>query len=613
MWDPLSYIYQAVGSKYTENSCVTLPSFYEYTTRPFLLSKEEEQLRSKMAAERVAWKSLSLSFCGNDYAAHYCSDRGAEEFVENVRVVVKSIEDDVTRGESIFSGFLEQVDKLQKSSRGALADIVFEKDVSVDTLYTREAFLCFELRKRLRVPVAVSTLLLERGSFHFLIKGEVCTVPMAAMIDSDGAPVHYEGIVLESDILCCSNGICRSGRDSKDRCFVTVLSEDAMGCAAGLLSAEAVVGDEYVEKALRTLVDAGVLVCFSSVCNDGCVYQYEQHAKESDSSALAVAAQHYAAAHRTRVVRCSRNADAMHLLNADSSKCMPRDVAALDLALHCPTLVATMKTVSGPSYFEVVRRFSLVGVLDGPLLLSIAHDSPLHNNVLKHGDTILLFHFADHDVWKNGQSRHWLVPARCDALKTKAGCFSVPRCCPVAGVLLFTTERSFSAGDSAVVVGKVTDANRTEEPLCAPLSLCSSLFHYTPFVCKFLHRQHGPIGFVGFSFSFCSTTPLLAIALLPLHVNDFISSETDVDPTVVLFFFRREYNGFSVRTYPYFTDALPCPLHCLTEEKTSLVAGTATCRLLQVESLLAESSTFMILSVSQIAFDGCEILQFGKC
>ncbi|CAG9574064.1 conserved hypothetical protein [Leishmania major strain Friedlin] len=613
MWDPLSYIYQAVGSKHTESSSATLPSFYEYTTRPFLLKKEEEQLHSKMAAERVAWKSLSLSFCGKDYAAHYSSDRGSEEFVQDLRVVVKSIEDDLMRGESIYSGFLEQVDKLQKEIRGAAVDVVFDNDLSVDTLYIREGFLCCELRKRLRVPATVSTLLLERGSFHFLIKGEGCTVCMTAMIDNDGAPVHYEGVVLESDTLCCSNGICRSGRGSKDRCFVTVFSGDEMGCAAGLLLAEGVVGGEHVEKTLRTLVDAGVLVCFSSVYNDGSVCQYEQHAQESDISAVPAAAQHYAAARRTRVVRCSRNADAMHLLNADVSKGMPPDVAALDLALRSPPLVATMQTVPGPSYFEVVRCVGPLGVLDGPLALSIAHDSPLHNNVLKHGDTIVLFHVADQDVWKKGPSRQWLVPARCDAAKTKAGCFSVPRCCSVAGVLLFTTERSFSAGDSAVVIGKLADANRTEQPLCAPFSRFSSLFHYTPFVCKFLHRQHGPIGFVGFSFAFCSTAPLLAMALLPLHVTDFISSETDVDPTITLFFFRREYGGFSVRNYPYFTDALPCPLHRLIDEKTSLVAGTATCRLLQVESLLGESSTFMMLSVSRVAFDGSDILQFGEC
>ncbi|CBZ27134.1 conserved hypothetical protein [Leishmania mexicana MHOM/GT/2001/U1103] len=613
MWDPLSYIHQAVGAKYSESSSVMLPSFYEYTTRPFLLKKEEEQLRFTMAAQRVAWKSLTLPFCGKGYTAHYWNDGGAEDFVQNLRVVVKTIEDDVTRGGSIYSDFMGQVDKLQKANRGDAADVVFEKDVSVDTSYTREAFLCFQLRRSLHVPASVSTLLLERGSFHFFIKGGTCTVPMAAMIDSDGAPVHYEGAVLDSDTLCCSNGICRSGRDSKDRCFITVVSADEIGCAAGLLSAEAVVRDEHLGKALRTLVDAGVFFCFSSVYGDGSVHKYEQQSKMSDSSSMPAAAQDYAVAHRTRVVRCSRNADAVHLLNADATKSMPQDVTALDLALHSPTLVATMQTTSGPSYFEVVHRVAPVGILNGPLLLSIAHDSPLHNHVLRHGDTILLFHFADHNVWKKGPPRQWLVPARCDALKTKAGCFSVPRCSPVARVLLFTTERSFSAGDSAVVIGKVTDGNRTEQPVRAPFTLCSSLFHYTPFVCKFLHRQHGPIGFVGFSFSFCSTTPLLAMALLPLHVTDFISSETDVDPTVTLFFFRAEYGGFSVRAYPYFTDALPCPLHHLTYKTTSLVAGVVTCRLIQVESLLDELSAFMLLSVSRVAFDGSEILQFLEC
>ncbi|GET88641.1 hypothetical protein, conserved [Leishmania tarentolae] len=612
MWDPHSYISQAVGLKNVGGSSVTLPSFYEFTTRPLLLKGASEQLQCTMELERLDWKSMCISFCGSEYAACYSIFEDAEEFINNVRCTVKSIEDDVIGEENVYSDFVEQVDRILEVHRADAADIMWENEVSANTMYTREAFLCYELRRRLCVPECVSTLLLERKSFHVLMKGEFCTVPLTAMIDSEGVPVLHEGIALDPHTVCCSNGICRGCRNVKDCCFVTVVSANEMGCAAGLRAAETVTRDEDVETVLRMLVDGGVLSCFSTVYSDGSVCQYEQNPDSNDSAAELSAEADFVVAHRTRVVRCSGNADAMHLLNEGVNKSMPRDVTALSLALKAPTLVATMKSVSDASYFEVVQHIAPVDISSGLLLFSVTHDSPLHNNVLKRGDTVIFVQFSDCDVWKKGPPRQWLLHAKCDVLNIKEGCFAVPRGSQVATALVFVTERSFCVGDSALIIGTFREADWVEKPLSAVSVSCTNLFQYTPFVSKFLHRQHGPIGIVGFAFSFCSGKPLLAALLLSVYVTDFIRSETDVDPTITLFFFRPEYAGFSVRTFPYFTEGLPCPLHHLTEEETCFVAGRVTCRLLQMELVDAGVSALLTVCVSEVAFVGCELLQFPE-
>ncbi|CAJ1024845.1 hypothetical protein, conserved [Leishmania lindenbergi] len=611
MWNPHSYIAQAVGSKRKIINSVTLPSFYEYTTRLLLLEREEEHLRSKMADERVIWKMSRFSFCGKDYTAHYSIEQDTEQFVQEVGTIVKDISDAVIRCRSTYADFLEQLETFRTMCKDEEADFTFADNISVDNVYTREAYLSLELSRRLPVPATVSMLLIERESFHFVVKGDLCTIPVAAMIDGDGAPVRYEGVELGSETFSTSNGFCRQCKDVNGCCFVTVISEKGMGCAAALFSAETVVSDGHVEAVLRTLTDAGAIACFSCVYNDGTVYQYEQQGIDADSAAMAAATRYDAIAHRARVIRYSRNADAMHLLIDDTKKSVPRDVTAFDSALNPPTLVATMQAFSGRPYFEVVHRVAPIGLLSGSMLLSVERDSPLYNNVLKCGDKILLFLFADQDVWKKGCPRQWLVPAKCDAFKTSSGYFSVPRCSVVSIALLFSTERSFAVGDSAVVFGSVTDATLTEKAFSVPLSLPSSLFRYTPFVCKFLHRRYGPVGFVGYSFFFCSTTPLIATALFSLNVTDIISSEAVIEPTVELFFFRRDYGLFPEPVYPNFTEDLPFPLHQLTGEKASVVAGKVACRLLQMGLLVRESSVFVVLSVTRVTFDGSEVLQIA--
>ncbi|KAG5478377.1 hypothetical protein LSCM4_04609 [Leishmania orientalis] len=612
MWDPRSYISQAVGFKNNSIRSAMLPSLYEYTTRFLFLEEEEKQLRSKICSERIKWESLSFSFCDKVYSASYSVDSGAKEFIDNVLHVVKTVEEDVKRYDATYAYFLERVGSLQKVSSGDEVLCTFANCAPLDLVHAREAYLCFELRSRLPVPPSVSALLFERDSFHFLMKGMACTIPIAAMINSQGAPVRYESCVLESEILSYTNGVCRSLKSVKDWCFITVVAASEIGCTAALLAAETACDDEHVESVLRTLGARGMITCYSCVYSDGSVCQYKQCSNTEDTCASRSSRKYDLALHRARVVRGSRNADAMHLLNDEREKAVPCEVTAFDVALNKATLVATMRTVSDPFYFEVVRRASPIGDMNGTLLVSVKHDSPLHNNILRQGDKMVLLSFADQDVWKNGRCRQWLLGSECDTLETEAGRFPVPQCSLVIGAFLFSTERSFSVGDSVVVIGTAVEVYRHQQLLRASSALFSSLFFHTPFVCKFLHRLHGPIGFVAYSFSFCSSSPLIATALLPLSLTDLISMETDVDPAVVLYFFRSGEDIFAESTYPNFTDALPFPLHHLTGEKANAVAGTVTCRLLEVGSVASHSSCYIVLCVTHVAFDRSEILQFRE-
>ncbi|KAG5478783.1 hypothetical protein CUR178_05361 [Leishmania enriettii] len=612
MWDPRSYISQAVGLKNNSIRSTKLPSLYEYTTRFLFLEEEEKQLCSKICSERSGWESLSFSFCDKVYSASYRVESGAEEFMDKVLRLVKTVEEDVKRYDAKYAYFLERVRSLKKSSSGDEAVCTFANCVPLDLLYAREAFLCLELRSRLHVPSSVSALLFERDSFHFLMRGVACTIPIAALIDGQGAPVRYESCVLESETLSCANGFCRRLKSANDWCFITVVAASEIGCTAALLTAETTCDDEHVESVLRTLGARGMITCYSCVYSDGTVCQYKQCADTGDTCASHRSRKNDLALHRARVIQGSRNADAMHLLHDESEKAAQCEVTAFDVALNKTTLVATMRTGSDPFYFEVIRRASPIGDMNGPLLVSVEHDSPLHNHILKQGDKMLLLSFADEDVWKNGRWRQWLLGCECETLDTEVGQFLVPQCGLVIGAFLFSTERSFSVGDSVVVIGTAVEVYRHQQLFRASSALFSSLFFHTPFVCKFLHRLHGPIGFVAYSFSFCSTSPLIATALLSLSLTNLISRETDVDPAVVLYFFRSGEDVFAESTYPNFTDALPFPLHHLTGEKANAVAGTVTCRLLEVGLVARHSSSYIMLCVTDVAFDGSEILQFRE-
>ncbi|KAK7198374.1 hypothetical protein NESM_000796700 [Novymonas esmeraldas] len=612
MWDPQSYIAQVAGSKCHAANGAKLPSFFDYTARLFVLAEEEEQLSSRIERERVGWKSTRFTFCGAEYTAHSSTDAGDDAISELLCGAVAVSAEDKSWMENASAKLAEELKNLQKAH--GLADGTFPDTFGnlSEKSYAQEELLCSELRRMLPVPATVSVLLVERGSFHVLLKGDTCTIPITAMIDSSGAPMSHEGISLDAETLGCSNGVCRRCENGEGCCFITVASATTLGCAASLLAVEAVTRDEDVEVTLRSLVDAGVIACCSCIYNDGTVYQYEGQvtATHADSSAMQAALPHDFLAHRARIVRGSGNADAMHLLSGDIKKMAPTDAVAFERALSAPILVATLPASSGPSYFEVITRTALVGLNNGSLVLAVQRDSPLYNNVLKPGDTLLLLDFEDQERWATGTARQWVAAAKCDAVEAQTGSFLAPRSEQVAGALLFAMEKCLPAGDSVVLLGTVVDALGTETPPASLESICSSLFRYTPFVCKFLHRQHGPIGFVGYSLCFCSTAPQIAVALLPLHLTELIASMTDVDPAITLFFFHRNSGLFAEPRYPHFTETLPFPLHQLTGDMSDLVAAEITCRLLHLMPLESQTSVLLLLSVQQAAFSGSEILQF---
>ncbi|KAG5504316.1 hypothetical protein JKF63_04761 [Porcisia hertigi] len=610
MWDPRSYIAEAVGSKFSTGASVALPSFSGYTNRLLFLENEKAQLNSKIASERVAWKSKRLTLWGKDYTISCSADGNAEELLEQLEILAASIADEVTKCDSLYSGFVDHVDRIKLESKWEAADASFKNDSPVDKSYIQEVYLGFQLRERLCVPATVMALLIERESFHYLIKGDGCTIPIIAATDSSGNPTHYEGITLESDTVCLCNGMSRRCNDGNSRCFVTVGATNAISCGAGLFAAETVIADEHVESVLKTLVDDRVLVFFCSIYHDGTVYMYEQRANDEAASAGRPGVLRDTLAYRAGVIRNSRNADAMHHLASGEGRMRPKQMDAFDRALNLPTLVGTTKVSLGPRYFEVVHRIALIGLNNGMVLFSVENDSPLHNNLLRRDDKVLLLDFVDEQVWRNGAPRQWLPPDKCQPFKTEAGDFAVPSFGQVSGALLFSTDITVSAGDSLLVIGKVMEVHPEQSSLCSPVMLCSKLLRYTPFACKFLHRQYGPIGFVGYSFFFLSTSPSIAIALLPLHVTEFVSSETDVDPATTLFFFNRVSGLFPQPMFPFFTDVLPLPLHQLVDEKASAVAGKVTGRLLQMKSLASESSLILMLAVGEVVYDGSDLLQF---
>ncbi|KAG5478589.1 hypothetical protein LSCM1_05991 [Leishmania martiniquensis] len=611
MWEPLSYISEALGRKTSSGSAYTLPSLYEYTTRLLFLEEEEEQLRSKIRSERMGWESLHFPFCDKMYSMHYCIDNGAKDFVQQVLSLVEAVAEDVLMHHSAYATFVRGAEDLGDVNTGAEVACTFSNCVLKERAYAREAYLCYELRSRLHLPPSVLSLLIEGDNVHFLMRGDTCTIPIAASIDSEGAPARYASCALQAENLYYTNGACRSCRGDNEKCFLTVIGASETGCTAALRVAETVCDDDQVESVLRTLADAAVLTSFACVYNDGTVYHYEHSGKREKVHRSCREGVGDGVAHRTRVVRGSRSADTMHLVNGGPNKTTPHEVAAVDRALSQTTLVATMRTPNGPFYFEVLLRASPIGGMSGTLLLSFEHDSPLHNNVLKEGDELLLLHFSNQEVWRRGPCRQWVVASKCDIVETQAGRFSVPRCSSLSSALLFNTERSFVAGDSAVVIGTAVEVYPRFQCVRAAPALFSTLFRYTPFVCKFLHRLHGPIGFVAYSFALCSSSPLMATALFPRSLVDVVGAETDVDPAVMLYFFRSGEDIFTECTYPKFTDALPFPLHHLTGAKANVVAGVVTCRLLEIGSVASQCSCYIMLSVSHVAFDGSKVLQFA--
>lgn len=612
MFDPRSYIAQVAGIKSHEPAVATLPSFFEYTSRLIFLEEEQERLAKRIAEERNGWKSVKIDYVDSEYTVHYCAV-GGSDVVEALKSAVADVAEEVRSVESSFTCFADGVREARESSASWGGGAVMNSGNPANKLYSRDVFLGSQLEKRFAAVTSLAAVLLERGGFYYLVKGEGCTVPIVARTDPDGGPVLYEGVQLDAEEPRFCNSIVRAGREHSSQSVVTVLGSRGTGGAAALMAAEAATDDRELEAVLRLYTDHGAVACVSCVYGDGTGFQYEKPETQHVDCSQDRARTHDIVAHRARVIRGSRNADAMHLLLADANLTLSEDARKLEAALRAPILVATMRTPTGPSYFEVLPRVLGLGDCRGWMLLAVERDSALYNNVYRKGDSIVLYEFADADVWAAGPPRQWLPAASCSELETVAGAFPVPRDADEYSAMVFTTEVNHGAGDSAVLVGRVAEIPKgqcLEGVWVPPFASELPRFKFTPFICRLVHRECGPIGVVGYGFTVCSTAPMLCVALLPVHVTEVISAQTDVDPAAALYFLRQEAELFTSSTFPEFTEQLPLPLREFAQRKSTLVAAELTCRLLHLQTLLEHSTVLAVLSVSHVSYDGTELLQF---